>query len=262
MSDTEASTLPPPAEAAGPATAVTVTTPVPARGWALAWLAMAVPIAVVATLGSIWMWLLVMIWLTTGILLGLGMLQAIETLEAHKADLQARLGKAQERVDQLATRDELTGVWNHRHLAELLKQQIAQAKRSGAPLCVTLLELDDFATLSERHGERIADELLRRFAAAVLAVLRASDFAGRLSRERFLLVYPATLPAEAQVGLNRLHDSLVALNLTDLAPDLVLRCSGGLVRVTPTDTQETALARAGQALARAVAAGRDRIELG
>jgi diguanylate cyclase (GGDEF)-like protein len=244
----------PPAAAAGP------TLPA-SRGWPLVWLAMALPIAVVSTQGSVWMWLLVMIWLTLGIVLGLGLVNLADALQAQVADLSARLSTAQSRIDTLATRDELTGVWNHKQLGELLTQQLAQARRTGEPLCLALVEVDHLPAWAAEHGQHVTDELLRRFAQATQAVLRASDFAGRTAYARFVLVMPATLPAEAQVALQRLRDRLVAQDLTDLSPGLSLRCSGGLVRMTPTDTQDTAMARAAEALQRAVAAGRDMIEL-
>jgi diguanylate cyclase (GGDEF)-like protein len=236
--------------------------PVAWRTWSLAWLGLAVPTAIIASLANPWLWLLVMVWLALSVALALGLVRHIDLLHGQVADYAARLESARERIDSLATRDELTEVWNKRQLMELLEQHAAQTRRSGSPLCLALLDIDHMANINAQHGERVGDEVLKRFAKAAQAALRNSDFLGRIGGDEFLLVFPASLPAEAEVALNRLRGALATLPLADLAPGLTLTCSGGLVRLTPTETLDAAIGRADEALGKAATAGRNQIHQG
>ncbi len=204
-------------------------------------------------------WLMVLAWTALGAALGLGLLRRMDRLRAQVADQAARLDLALDRIDSLATRDELTQVWNRRHLTELIGQHLAAARRSGAPLCLGLLDLDQFARFNDRFGRHVGDELLRRFASTAQKSVRNADFLGRVGGDEFLIVFPASLQAEALVGLERLRNALATLPLGDLTPGLSLTFSAGLVRVTPTETLEAAISRADQTLGKAVAAGRNRV---
>ncbi len=226
------------------------------------WLAMALVILIVASLNSLWLWALVMFWIGFTAIQGMALMRQIDSDAARLTDLTARLELAQARMAELSSTDELTGLWNQRHLLERLEEHHAQARRSGAPLCLALLDLDHFGALNQRHGERTGDVLLKRFAGVAQGALRTSDLLGRVGGDEFLLVFPASLPAEAQVGLDRLRNNLHKLALKDLAADLRLRCSAGLVRVTPVESINDAVGRARQAQQRALAAGGDRTELG
>lgn len=231
------------------------------RAAGVVWLVLAVLTVAATTWHTSWLWLLVLVWALLGVGLGLGLLRRMDRLRGQVADQAARLNMALERIDSLATRDELTQVWNRRHLTELIGQHLAAARRSGAPLCLALLDLDQFAHFNDRFGRAVGDELLRRFAATAQKSVRTSDFLGRVGGDEFLIVFPASLQAEALVGLERLRSALATLPLGDLAPGLSLSFSSGLVRVTPEETLDAAIARADQALGKAVAAGRNRIEV-
>jgi diguanylate cyclase len=233
-------------------------------GWRAAgvvWVLMAAGTVLTATLHDSWLWAMVLVWTGLGVTLGLGLLRRMDRMRGQIADQAARLEMALERIDSLATRDELTQVWNRRHLSELAGQHLAAARRSGAPLCLALLDLDQFARFNELFSRNVGDELLRRFAAVAQKSVRNSDFLGRVGGDEFLIIFPSSLQAEAEVGLKRLHSALALLPLGDLAPGIELTFSGGLVRVTPTETLEAAIGRADQALGKAVAAGRGRVEV-
>jgi diguanylate cyclase (GGDEF)-like protein len=231
------------------------------RAAGVAWVVLAAITLAATALHEPWLWMPVLVWAVLGVVLGLGLLRRMDRLRGQVADQAARLDMALERIDSLATRDELTQVWNRRHLTELIGQHLAAARRSGAPLCLGLLDLDQFARFNERFGRHVGDELLRRFAATAQKSVRNADFLGRVGGDEFLIVFPASLQTEAQVGLERLRSALATLPLGDLAPGVALSFSAGLVRVTPTETLEAAIARADQALGKAAAAGRNRVEV-
>jgi len=173
----------------------------------------------------------------------------------------AELKQALARVEQLATRDELTQLPNRRHLSEHLETLRQRAMRGGEPLCLALLDIDRFKAVNDRHGHAAGDAVLRGFAQAAQQSLRASDVIGRWGGEEFLLALPDTLPAESEVALSRLRSALVATRLWPEDPSLTVTFSAGLVRVMAGENIETAIERADQALYEAKRNGRDRVVL-
>jgi len=173
----------------------------------------------------------------------------------------ADLKQALARVEQLATRDELTQLPNRRHLGDLLATLRQRAMRGGEPLCLALLDIDRFKAVNDHYGHAAGDAVLRGFAQAALNALRASDVIGRWGGEEFLLALPDTLPAESEVALARLRAALATTRLWPDDPSLTVTFSAGLVRITPGETVDAAIERADRALYDAKHGGRDRVVL-
>ncbi|WP_043820297.1 GGDEF domain-containing protein, partial [Rubrivivax gelatinosus] len=101
-------------------------------------------------------------------------------LEALNLQLSRRVAEVQalqEQLRQQATRDELTGLFNRRHLNETLPQMLALAHREGQPLAVAILDLDHFKSVNDRHGHPCGDRLLAAFGRLLAASCRRSDVA-------------------------------------------------------------------------------------
>ncbi|MBC7715887.1 MAG: GGDEF domain-containing protein, partial [Pseudorhodobacter sp.] len=179
----------------------------------------------------------------------------------EKRRLSALVEDKTTELHRLATRDELTGLHNRRHLCALLQQQRAQQAGSRRPMCVALVDIDFFKSFNDRHGHAMGDATLIRFAAVTTQTLRGADLLGRWGGEEFLLAFPNTSTEQAQQVLSRLREALMATNLTDLGSDLRLRFSGGLTLLDPLQPVSAAVARADQAMYRAKAAGRNRVEM-
>lgn len=89
-------------------------------------------------------------------------------------------------------RDPLTGAFSRRSGEELLALQSLIADRSGAPLALAFLDLDDFKTINDRYGHEAGDRVLAGVAARIQRNLRAGDMLVRWGGEEFLLVLPNT----------------------------------------------------------------------
>jgi len=95
-----------------------------------------------------------------------------------------------QRMREMATRDELTGLWNRRHLAEQLDREIQRARRYGHPFAVALVDIDDFKAYNDAHGHLGGDEVLRQIAELLLRSTRRADVVARIGGEEFVIVLP------------------------------------------------------------------------
>jgi diguanylate cyclase (GGDEF)-like protein len=177
-----------------------------------------------------------------------------QRLRQQHTDLQSALARLQE----LATRDELTHTHNRRHMAELLDTQQALHRRLGQPLALALLDLDHFKQVNDRLGHAAGDAVLRGFARVAQTQLRAVDLLGRWGGEEFLVLMPATTTDDALAALQRLQQAL-ADRAGDVMPQaLRITFSGGVTLLAPDEPPGAAIERADRLMYSAKTAGRAR----
>lgn len=178
-------------------------------------------------------------------------------LRAKLARQTRDLKQAMEQLTLLATRDELTQTHNRRHMTELMQIEANQHERSGAPMCLALLDIDLFKGINDRHGHAAGDKVLQHFAAVARDTLRASDLLCRWGGEEFLVLFPDTPVTQAQVALERLHERL-RRERAESPGGLRVTFSAGLTAWVPGEAIEVATERADQAMYSAKTSGRDR----
>jgi diguanylate cyclase (GGDEF)-like protein len=187
-------------------------------------------------------------------------------LARRRNDLTAALA----RVQELASHDELTGMYNRRHLMEILEQQRERAQRHGEGLAVCIIDLDHFKRVNDAHGHLAGDDALRSFAARMRQHLRRMDTVGRAQPEssfgryggeEFLLLLPYTGSAGAVNCVERLRAAMRERPLDTCAGPLPMTFSAGIAEYRTGETVTSVLARADAALYRAKANGRDRVEV-
>ncbi|TXT20843.1 MAG: response regulator receiver [Gallionellaceae bacterium] len=166
--------------------------------------------------------------------------QLQEELEFDRQQLQklaAELAASNERLQQLALTDALTGLPNRRSANEHLEQQWAMAGRSGRPLSIMIVDIDHFKKINDVYGHKVGDDALKRAAEAMHLSIRKQDVVCRLGGEEFLVICPDT-PAEqlyryaerlrlavSEVVLHGPHDSgykiTVSIGLASKEPGLL-----------------------------------------
>jgi diguanylate cyclase (GGDEF)-like protein len=92
-------------------------------------------------------------------------------------------------LEELAHRDALTGLANHRRFHELLGKELELAGRERRPLAVVLVDVDDFKRINEAHGHPFGDELLRKAAATLSSSMRGLGLVARVGGDEFGLVF-------------------------------------------------------------------------
>lgn len=163
-----------------------------------------------------------------------------------------------EKVQTLASRDALTGLYNRRHMQDRLVDSAKRHERYGERFTVVLVDLDHFKRINDVHGHRVGDEALMAFASAATLALRESDTVGRWGGEEFLFILPNTSPAKALVALDRLRAALQHCSISSRVPGLRVAFSAGIALHDLAAPVHRTLERADNALYQAKTAGRNR----
>ncbi|MDP9108461.1 MAG: diguanylate cyclase, partial [Pseudomonadota bacterium] len=111
-------------------------------------------------------------------------------------------------LSELVREDQLTGSLNRRGLDDVLEREIARADRRHSPLCVAMLDLDDFKRLNDTHGHLAGDEALIHLVRVIKDTLRSMDVIARFGGEEFLIVLPDTAVEAAMQTVTRLQREL------------------------------------------------------
>lgn len=147
-----------------------------------------------------------------------------------------------------ATHDPLTRVFNRHRISEALVRELHLRRRYQIPVSALVIEIDDYAGFSERHGQACCDELLVAFATFLAADLREIDYVGRWGGEKFCCVLPRTDGREALECAERVRRKIEGRCFIDTLPDLVVTASVGVSEAVDGDDPERLLARADAAL--------------
>jgi diguanylate cyclase (GGDEF)-like protein len=179
--------------------------------------------------------------------------------------LRRRIAAAEARIREMAITDDLTGLRNRRFVLLRLGEEVSRAYRHGHALSCVLFDVDRFKEVNDLHGHAAGDAALRAIAAEALRGCRASDLLARYGGEEFLLLLPETDAAGAFAIAERLRRSLEGLRVEHAGRTLQATASFGVATLSPFDAgppsgPEALVRRADEALLRAKAAGRNRVE--
>jgi diguanylate cyclase (GGDEF)-like protein len=180
--------------------------------------------------------------------------------------LGGSVSKAQAKLEELAMRDELTGLHNRRYFFERLGEELGRARRHARPLALAMIDLDHFKLVNDQHGHWAGDRVLRRVAKLILENSRAHDTVARYGGEEMALILPETDQAGALALAEKLRAAVEAREF-DIGRNEPIRLtiSLGLVCLDTAGREngdvDSAIKRADQALYRAKEAGRNRTAL-
>src|SRR5580700_2316642 len=176
--------------------------------------------------------------------------------------LQEELVKAREALREQATRDGLTGLWNHTAIFDILQNELARSGRSGEPLIVLMADLDGFKPVNDHFGHMAGDAVLRQAAARMRGSVRRYDAVGRYGGEEFLIVLPGCELPKGIAQAERIRDAIGAESFVVSDTEIKLTCSlGAACAMPPAAPHADDLVReADAALYRAKRQGRNRVE--
>lgn len=169
--------------------------------------------------------------------------------------------KAEQRLTELATRDELTGLFNRRRILEILTREMDRAGRYNAPLTLCIVDIDHFKEVNDTHGHNAGDIVLTCLADTIRKNVRKTDSVGRYGGEEFCIVLPHTTTSQSQWILERIRETISSMPfMLETGTEIRLSISLGQVQYTPEIKEIRELINlADTALYRAKQSGRNRL---
>lgn len=144
----------------------------------------------------------------------------------------------------LAMIDALTGLYNRRFAEQRLAAEVARSARKGHPLCIVLLDLNDFKFINDTFGHGVGDLVLQEFAASLSRAIRSGDLAVRMGGDEFLLILPECHLSQLRLVFDRLGQLEVSWQDRKIS----VKYSAGWKEYASGDEPETMLAAADVAL--------------
>lgn len=197
----------------------------------------------------------------TGLNLGLIFSLLVQATLFNFACLGLQIVRYVRQLRVLTQRDPLTGLLNRRAFDEETQREWKRRRRLATPLAVAAFDLDHFKQVNDVHGHATGDRVLVHTAQVLRSGARELDIVARLGGEEFVVVMPATTPAQALAVADRLRQRLESEPVRAESGDtLHVTSSIGLAHAQPDDTDVYAvLKRADEALYEAKHAGRNRV---
>lgn len=166
------------------------------------------------------------------------------------------------RIQHLTITDDVTGLYNARHLYNLLSQELEAAQKHSSALSMVFLDLDRFKEVNDQHGHLIGTELLAKVGRCLQTLSRPSDKCFRYGGDEFAVLMPGTTREQALQLARAIHEKL-AQSIFVFGNDLKLRirASAGIATY-PGDgrTVHAILGAADQRMYHVKATGRGRVE--
>ena len=186
-------------------------------------------------------------------------ISATKQIQNSLAEAHAQLALKSREMELLSVTDRLTGLGNRNKLDERLAGELARSRRHGTAFALMMLDIDHFKAVNDTYGHQAGDEVLAGIAALLRQHSRASDVVGRWGGEEFLLLCPETDESGAMFLAEQLRACIEAARFPAVGQ---VTASFGVAVWRPADNGETLLRRADEALYRAKAKGRNRVEAG
>ncbi len=171
---------------------------------------------------------------------------------------------AQVALEQLATRDGLTGLANRRCFDDTLKAEWTRALRQRQPLSLLMVDVDNFKAYNDANGHIGGDECLKRIATAVASEMRANDLVARYGGEEFAVILPNQSLKGAAIVAERVRSRVEKLCLPNgqvPGQHVTVSIGAATALVAPENSACQLVATADAALYRAKHMGRNRISL-
>jgi diguanylate cyclase (GGDEF)-like protein/PAS domain S-box-containing protein len=172
--------------------------------------------------------------------------------------LESELIKDRELLQEQATHDSLTKLFNRRKMEETLSLEIERYKRCSAPLSIVMFDIDDFKQINDTFGHQVGDITLKQLSVLLKNTIRKIDFAARWGGEEFIVLAPQT---DMQGVLALAENLRKTIENSEFACTKKVTCSFGATEFTDDDTVDSLLKRVDDALYLSKKDGKNKVTL-
>lgn len=126
-----------------------------------------------------------------------------------------------------STTDELTGLYLRDVFNVVLEKEIEKAKRKKSPVCLLMIDIDDFKRINDKYGHQTGDDVLAEIGKIINDTIRDMDFAARYGGEEFAIIMPGTKKQEAYEAAERIRKSILGTKIlgSNVTVSIGLTCS-------------------------------------
>ena len=186
----------------------------------------------------------------------------LQDLRERAESTHAEINQLRHDLDQAsaqARHDPLTSTLNRKGLDEVMAREIARARRQDSPLCVALLDIDNFKSINDRLGHDVGDDALKHLVQVTREVMRPQDQLARHGGEEFVLVLPDTGVTDGVKAMERLQRELTKRYFLQGKERLLITFSAGVAQVEGDNGYADAVRRADQGMYLAKRSGKNRV---
>lgn len=190
-----------------------------------------------------------------------GELLARVMVRFRNKDVQDALAAANARLQELAERDDVTGLYNMRFIYQKIESELKRAKRYGRQVGIIMMDLDHFKSVNDQFDHLFGSHVLREIGQLIKKNMREIDFAARYGGDEFMLVLTETDEQGVHTFAERIRKLIGAHVCTDGKNNFSRTCSLGFAVSSLDDlmTPKELVLRADQALYKAKETGRNRV---
>jgi diguanylate cyclase len=170
-----------------------------------------------------------------------------------------RLQEELAHTSQMVRHDPLTGVLNRKGMDEAIDREVARARRRDAPMCVAMLDIDNFKRINDTYGHETGDKALVHLSQVVQGALRPQDTLARFGGEEFIIVLSDTRMDDAMQAMMRVQRELTRKFFLHRNEKLLITFSCGIAELAADEDPGEAVKRADQAMYLAKRAGKNRV---
>ncbi|WP_392342475.1 diguanylate cyclase [uncultured Shewanella sp.] len=171
-------------------------------------------------------------------------------------DKNLLLNQQNEKLEQLASKDPLTLLYNRRAFSALVDKEISRAKRHHFPVTLVILDIDHFKKINDEFGHNVGDDILCRFADELSVNMRKENLICRWGGEEFVILIPEATSAMVFKHIEALRQKISQM---DFAPIDKLTFSAGMATLRIEEPFKEWFQRADSALYKAKGSGRNKI---
>lgn len=179
----------------------------------------------------------------------------------EKFNLKKQINEAHKKMAEMATKDELTGLYNRRYFTEALERELSVAKRYETELVFCMMDLDDFKKINDSYGHPAGDMALCGVARILKECCRKGDLICRYGGEEFAVLLPNTRTENALIACERFREMVSRHQFKYNSSQLQVTISIGIASFNASDQETPAdlIANADKALYKAKEEGRNRV---
>jgi diguanylate cyclase len=186
----------------------------------------------------------------------------LSAMREHANSTEAEIVKLHQELDRVsaeARHDSLTGALNRKGLDEALERELSTVRRKETPLCMALLDIDNFKKLNDTFGHSKGDEALNHLATVARECMRPQDTLARFGGEEFVILLPDTPLDRGIEALTRLQRELTKRLFMTGTDKVLITFSAGVAQLAQDEGAQEAIRRADQAMYLAKRAGKNRV---